>query len=179
MGATASLSSGFHPQTNRQAKRVNQILGHLLRTLAAWNFSSWSIIEYNCTPTSSTGLSTIHCCLGYHPPLFSFQEAEASVLSVQAYIKRWYRPDTWRAVRSTILKFCEITRRSADRRRIRAPSYICGEKVCLSTRHLPLQSQSHKLAPKFIGPFTIIKVLNLAAVQLCLTHLLHRVHLVF
>lgn len=41
IGATASLSSGFYPQTNGKAERVNQSLGHLLHTLAAHNPSTW------------------------------------------------------------------------------------------------------------------------------------------
>ncbi|KAI2646997.1 Transposon Ty3-I Gag-Pol polyprotein [Labeo rohita] len=99
IGATVSLSSGFHPQTNGQAERVNQILGRLLRTLAAHNPASWcenlrwAEYAYNSLPSSATGLSPFHACLGYQPPVFSSQEVEASVPSVQALISRCRR--TW------------------------------------------------------------------------------------
>ncbi len=108
IGATASLSSGFHPQTNGQAERINQILGHLLRTLAAHNITSWceqlvwAEYAYNSLLSSSTGLSPFNCCLGYQPPLFSAQESEVSVPSVQALIERCQR--TWRRVRKTLCK---------------------------------------------------------------------------
>ncbi len=106
IGATVSLSSGFHPQTNGQAERVNQILGRLLRTLAAHKPSSWceqlgwAEYAYNSLPSSSTGISPFHCCLGYQPPLFSAQESESSVPSVQALIKRCQL--TWKRVRKTL-----------------------------------------------------------------------------
>ncbi len=49
----------------------------------------------------------------------------------------------------------------------------------LSTRNLPLQSLSRKLAPKFIGPFSIVMILSPMAVRLKLPHYLQRVHPVF
>ncbi|KAI2647019.1 Transposon Tf2-9 polyprotein [Labeo rohita] len=152
IGATVSLSSGFHPQTNGQAERVNQILGHLLRTLAAHNPASWcknlrwAEYAYNSLPSSATGLSPFHACLGYQPPVFSSQER---------------------------------TRRAANHHRSRAPRYVCGQRVWLSTRNLPLQPPSRKLAPKFIGPFSIVKVLNPVAVRLRLPNYLRQVHPVF
>ncbi|KAG5279490.1 hypothetical protein AALO_G00078340 [Alosa alosa] len=41
IGATASLSSGFHPQSNGQTERVNQELEASLRSLVADNPKSW------------------------------------------------------------------------------------------------------------------------------------------
>ncbi|KAI2657893.1 Transposon Tf2-6 polyprotein [Labeo rohita] len=169
IGATVSLSSGFHPQTNGQAERVNQILGRLLRTLAAHNPASWcenlrwAEYAYNSLPSSATGLSPFHACLGYQPPVFSSQEVEASVPSVQALISRCRR--TWRKVRQALCQTRKRTRRAANRHRSRAPRYVCGQRVWLSTRNLPLQPPSRKLAPKFIGPFSVVKVLNPVAVK--------------
>ena len=42
LGAKVSLSSGFHPQTNGQAERMNQEMETALRCLASRNPSSWS-----------------------------------------------------------------------------------------------------------------------------------------
>ncbi len=41
IGASPALSSGFHPQTNGQAERTNQILGRLLRSLTSRTPASW------------------------------------------------------------------------------------------------------------------------------------------
>lgn len=87
IGASASLSSGFHPQTNVQAERTNQILGHMFHSVASHYTSSWSDQLPWAEFSSSTGLSPFHCYLGYQPPLLSSQESESSVPSVQAFIQ--------------------------------------------------------------------------------------------
>lgn len=82
-------------------------------------------------------------------------------------------------MRSALCRNRECTRRTANCHRIKAPRYVCGQKVWLSTRDLPLQCESRKLALRFICPFSIIKVLSPAAVKLKLPPNLQRVHPVF
>ncbi|KAG1938716.1 retrotransposable element [Pimephales promelas] len=183
IGATVSLSSGFHPQTNGQAERANQIVARILRSLAFRNPASWAEqlpwaeYSHNSLPSSATGLSPFHCCLGYQPPLFPSQETESNCPSVQTFISRCKR--TWRRVRSSL---CRARRRmsiSANKYRIKSPRYCVGQRVWLSTSNLPLQSDSRKLAPRFIGPFRIVKIINPVAVKLHLPPNLRRIHPVF
>uniref|UniRef100_A0AAQ4RV13 Gypsy retrotransposon integrase-like protein 1 n=1 Tax=Gasterosteus aculeatus aculeatus TaxID=481459 RepID=A0AAQ4RV13_GASAC len=88
IGATASLSSGFHPQSNGQAERANQKMEATLRCLVSSNPTTWSSrlpwAEYahNTLPTAATGMSPFQCLYGYQPPLFPSQEKEIAVPSV-------------------------------------------------------------------------------------------------
>lgn len=70
------------------------------------------------------------------------------------------------------------SKRAADRLRIPAPVYRPGQMVWLSSKDLPLRAESYKLAPRFVCPFPISKVVNPAAMRLKLTRSL-RVHPTF
>ncbi len=183
IGASTSLSSGFHPQTNGQSERANQDLERTLRCLASHSPSSWSQqlpwVEYshNSLPVASTGMSPFQCSMGYQPPLFPAQEPEAAVPSALAFVRRCRR--TWKRAKEVLARASRRTKAAADRRRTPAPPYVCGQKVWLSTKDLPLRVPSRKLAPRFIGPYRITKVLSPVAVRLKLPHTLGRVHPVF
>ncbi len=90
LGATVSLSSGYHPHSNGQTERANQDLERMLRCVVSQNQSSWSQqlswVEYahNSLPVSGTGLSPFECSLGYQPPIFSSLESEDAVPSAHA-----------------------------------------------------------------------------------------------
>uniref|UniRef100_A0A9J8BGI7 Integrase catalytic domain-containing protein n=1 Tax=Cyprinus carpio carpio TaxID=630221 RepID=A0A9J8BGI7_CYPCA len=74
IGASASLSSGFHPQTNGQFERANQDLERMLHCLTSNNQSSWcqqlSWVEYthNSLPVAASGMSPFEYAVGYKSP---------------------------------------------------------------------------------------------------------------
>ncbi len=153
LGATASLSSGYHPQTTGQAERTNQDLARVLRCVASAEPSSWSsrltMVEYvhNSLPVSSMGLSPFQCCLGYKPPLFPSQESNAVVPSMHAFVQRYLR--TWRIAREALTRTGERNKVSADHHRTKPPLYVCGQKVWLSSKDINFRLPSRKLGPKF------------------------------
>ena len=182
LGATVSLSSGFHPQSNGQTERANQDLEAALRCVTATNPASWSShlvwVEYahNSLTSAATGLTPFEASLGYQPPLFPSQESELAVPSVQLHLRRCRK--VWREARAALLRTAENNRRIADRHRVQAPQYKPGQSVWLCSKDIPLKVESKKLAPRYIGPFVVDSVVNPSAVKLKLPSTM-RVHPTF
>ncbi len=132
---------------------------------------------HNSLQVSSTGLSPFECSLGYQPPLFPSMESEVAVPSAHAFVQRCHR--TWTRARETLLRVGACTKAKADRHRSKPPVYVVGQRVWLSTQNIPLRSVCNKLAPKFIGPFPVTKIISPVTVRLKLPPAYRRIHPAF
>ncbi len=130
-----------------------------------------------CPTESSVCLSPFECSLGYQPPLFPSMESEVAVPSAHAFVQRCHR--TWTRARETLLRVGACTKAKDDRHRSKPPVYVVGQKVLLSTQNIPLRSVCNKLAPKFIGPFPVTKIISPVTVRLKLPPAYRRIHPAF
>uniref|UniRef100_A0A3P9I481 non-specific serine/threonine protein kinase n=1 Tax=Oryzias latipes TaxID=8090 RepID=A0A3P9I481_ORYLA len=118
-------------------------------------------------------MSPFEASLGYSPPLFPSQELDLAVPSVQLHLQRCQ--DVWHQARAALLRTKESNCQIANRHRVVSPTYQPGQQVWLSSKNIPLQATSRKLAPRYIGPYTIDRVINPSCVRLKLPATL-RVH---
>ncbi len=72
----------------------------------------------------------------------------------------------WLGARQNLLKSTQNYKKYADKKRRLAPVYQAGQCVWLSTKDLPLKAKSRKLAPHFVGPFPVSKMINSVSVTL-------------
>ncbi|KAK3568022.1 hypothetical protein QTP86_028613, partial [Hemibagrus guttatus] len=141
----------FTSRSNGQAERLNQEIGHFLRTYCSREQHRWRLTPFQCV-------------LGYQPPLFPWLGEPSDVPAVE----EWYRlsQEVWERAHVRLQRAVRRQRIQADRRRHPHPSYQVGQKVWLSTRNLHLKLPCQKLSPKFIGPFEIVRQVNPVAYRL-------------
>ncbi len=178
LGASVSLSLGFHPQSIGQTERANQELEWVFglsetRPLGVCNFHGLS--THIPLPVSATGLSLFECSLGYQPPIFQSLKTKVAVPSTPFCPK--VLPHLEKGQRDS-LQVRSRTKAQADCHWFEPPVYVLGQKVWLSSRNIPLRTVCNKLAPKF-GPFTVTKIISPVAVRLKLPPAYRRVHSVF
>ena len=145
---------------------------------SSWSFQlPWAEYSINCQVSASSRMFPFECCLGYKPPLFLSQEEEVGVPSVMAFVKRYRR--MWRVTRANLIKATHLMKLQADRKCTPAPVYRVGQRVWLSTKDIMIRGSTKKLAPRFIGPFTILSIISPMAVRLRLPTTMRRVHPTF
>jgi hypothetical protein len=160
MDTRLNFSSAYHPQTDGQTKRVNQILEDMLRACALKNKKSWdkclpyAEFSYNSSYQESMKISPFEVLYGRNcqTPLFWNDHGENQV----------FGPKILRAAEMHVqvirenLKLAQSRQKSyADHRR-RELSFQVSDFVYLKVS--PKRGLDHfkirgNLAPRYIGPF--------------------------
>jgi hypothetical protein len=186
MDTKLNFSSVYHPQTNRQTERVNQILEDMLRACALKDKKSWdkclsyAEFSYNNSYQESLKMSPFKVLYGRRcrTPLFCNEPRENQV----------FGPEILREAERQVqvvrenLQLAQSRQKSyADHRR-RNLSFEVGDFVYLKVspmRGLHRFKIRGKLAPRYIGPFKILEQRGEVAFQLELPPQLLDVHDVF
>jgi hypothetical protein len=177
MDTKLNFSSAYHPQTDGQTKRTNQILEDMLRAYALKYWKSWdkslSYVEfsYNNSYQASIEMVPYEALYGWQcrTPLFWSQTGESQVFKLEVL------KDAEKQVQMVheSLKVAQSRQKSyADKRR-RDLSFEIGSFVYLKVS--PMRGTHRfrvkgKLALRYVGPFKIIDRKGEVAYQLELPH---------
>ena len=181
VGTKHYKSSAYHPESDGQTERTNRVLGEMLRHYVGQQYDDWDkflpMLEFahNNAHSTATGSTPFFICYGKHPktPMdlvvdrdqgAETQQLRDSFPTVADFLER----------RTTIVRQARMAMESARQRMMaqtdskrRELMFKVGDQVSLKSSHLGISTlPSKKLFPKWMGPFTVQRVINDAAYML-------------
>jgi hypothetical protein len=186
MDTKLNFSSAYHPQTNGQTERVNQILEDMLRACALKDKQSWdkclryAEFSYNNNYQKSLKMSPFELLYGpkCRTTLFFNEPGENQVFGAEILREAQRQVQVIREN----LQVAQSRQKSYVDHRRRNLCFEVGDFVYLKVspmRRLHRFKISGKLAPRYIGPFKILEQRGEVAYQLELPPQLSEVHDVF
>ena len=181
-----NMSTSYHPQTDGQTERANRTIEDMLRAYVSSQQDDWDELlplmemAYNDSVQSSTGFSPYYLNTGRNLPTYLTQALEhvdeLPTPATSVMLRRW--DEALRTARENIHRAQERQRRYADEHR-RELVFEPGARVLLSTENLRAgMAGTPKLLPRFIGPYTVKRVVSPTAYELELPSSMH-IHSVF
>jgi hypothetical protein len=181
-----NFSSAYHPQTEGQTERTNQVLEDMLRACALKHGGSWdkslsyAEFSYNNSYQASLKMSPFEALYGRkcRTPLYWDQTGERQLFGPEIIQEA---EEQVQQIRENLRTAQSRQKSYADTRR-RLLEFKEGDYVYLKVS--PLRGMRRfkvkgKLSPRFIGPFLILKRVGEVAYQLELPDHLAEVHDVF
>jgi transposase InsO family protein len=171
LGITLRPSSAYHPQTNGQTERINAELEQYLRLYIDWAQDDWvdwlPLAEFagNNATSETTGTSPFFASYGFHPRMGVEPARPAQPDMSQAQRREFFAAqqiaDRFKAILDEVTALSKQAQdryeEGANRRREDAPRYRVGDKVMLDMRNLRTGRPMEKLAPKWEGPFRVVR----------------------
>ena len=186
MGTTLDMSTAFHPQTDGQTERVNQVLEDMLRACVMDFKGSWEdhlqLIEfaYNNSYHSSIGMAPYEALYGRpcRSPICWAEVGDSELLGPDIVQETTEKVsiirDRIRTAQSRQKSYADLKRRQVE--------FDVGDHVFLKvspTKGVVRFGKKGKLAPRYVGPFEILEKVGDLAYRLALPPTMSGVHNVF
>ncbi|GJP43485.1 hypothetical protein CLOM_g2939, partial [Closterium sp. NIES-68] len=158
LGTKLAMSSAYHPQTDGQTERLNQIVEQLLRAACKDEISKWDLhlpvleFAYNNATHAATGQTPFFLCYGRHPLTPQKPTTSATVQPAHDFITTMHQ--LWDRTHKRLLDIQQQQKRQADRHR-NDHTISVGDQVLLDTCNLDISHLPSKLRPRFCGPFLV------------------------
>ncbi|KAL0543835.1 hypothetical protein IC582_018940 [Cucumis melo] len=186
MGTRLDFSTAFHPQTDGQTERLNQVLEDMLRACALEFPSSWDshlhLMEfaYNNSYQATIGMAPFEALYG--------KCCRSPVCWGEVGEQRLMGPELVQSTNEAIQKIRSRMHTAQSRQKSYADvrrkdlEFEIGDKVFLKVA--PMKGvlrfeRKGKLSPRFVGPFEILERIGPVAYRLALPPSLSTVHDVF
>lgn len=182
LGSKQKMSTSYHPQTDGQTERINQIVEQYLRFYLNYQQDNWvellplAQFAYNSARTSTTEQSPFFANYGHEPQ--AYHEEIIGPEAPTATKKTQQIKEIQNEIQQHLLFIQQRMAKYANRKRIEGPILKEGDKVYLLRRNIKTKRPSDKLDHKKIGPFKILRKLSGVSYELSLPPTM-RIHPIF
>ncbi|MBW0476228.1 hypothetical protein O181_015943 [Austropuccinia psidii MF-1] len=162
------LSTAYHPETDGETERVNQILEQYLQMNVSYHQDDWNTwlplaeFSYNNSDHSSTNQSPFFTVYGRDPHFDSVHITQDNPAGKLSKKLQSVRQDVKRELEVAINRL----KRYADKSRASPPVFNPGDMVWLSSKNIKSMSPTKKLSERWLGPFPILKKFSTHAYHL-------------
>ena len=161
LGIKRKMWTAYHPQTDGQTEKVNQVLGRYLRILINYNQDDWYHLlplaeyAYDNLVTTAHDMTPFFANYSYHPQTELLKEPEAQNPGANLYA-HWMQMIHQQA-RQSLGKTREAMGRYYNRKAKQQPDFKVGDLVMLNAKNIQTKHPSKKLAPKLYSHFKILE----------------------
>jgi hypothetical protein len=180
-----NLSTAFHPQTDGQTERVNQVLEGYMRSYCSYQQDDWADLlplaeyAYNSAISEATKFSPFRANYGFEPrtnwpnpkPAAEWDNPASGVI-----VSQW--ESIWHSMKENLAKSRLRMSRWYDKHHQQGPEFTPGDEVMLDRRNVQTKRPMNKLDHKKFGPFKVKKAVGKRAYELELPPQM-RIHPVF
>ena len=165
-----SFSSGYHPQTDGQTERINQILEQYLRVFLDERQSNWADLlplaefAYNNAHQESIKTSPFFANYGFHPTLISIAHPVSQVPKADEYAN--LIQEVQEEAKAAMLIAQDRHKRYYDARHSEEPAIQVGDMVWLESTNIKTARPSQKLEHRRLGPYEVTHKISEVAFRL-------------
>jgi hypothetical protein len=168
-----NLSTAYHPETDGQTERTNQVLEQYLRIYCDYQQDDWARLlplaefAYNNSEHSATGVSPFYATYGYHPEFnVTIRQDESKNETAETLAEKIQTIQS--NLKDKLQQAQERYKKYYDRKIMDVPDFRVGDKVWLIRKNIKTTRPTSKLDYKRLGPYTITAEINPRAYRLAL-----------
>jgi hypothetical protein len=162
-GVKQTLSTAYHPRTDRQSERSNQWLETAIQFITDQKQKNWAPylpiaqFAHNNWPSDTTRKSPFFLLMGFNPHT-DWIHATSPIPRVNLRLEQLKEARV--QARDAMIKAQQSWVKHRD-----TPKYKEGDQVWLEGKNLRINQPTAKLAPRRHGPFKIIQVMSVTDLQ--------------
>ena len=182
LGIKRKMSTAYHPQTDRQTERTNQVLEGYLRNFVNYDQNDWyqllKLAEYtkNNSKASAHKLTPFFANYGFHPQTKCIKERDMQ--NQEAIMYTHWMQTVQNKARKTLEQTREAMKIYYNQRATPQRDIDIGDLVMLDAKKIRTKRPTKKLSPRLYGPFKVLETRGNRAFKLDISPL-WKIHPIF